>query len=159
MHIGFSLLAAGLVITGVLGTVFPALPGAPLVLAGLWLAAWLEHYERVGLITLGFLAAMTVLTLVVDVAATVLGAKRVGASKLAVLGAALGTVFGIFLGPLGIIFGPFAGAFLGQLMGESGLKEASKVGFGTWLGLLVGTVLKLALVFAMLGLFVTAYFI
>jgi uncharacterized protein YqgC (DUF456 family) len=86
-----------------------------------------------------------------------MGAKRVGAGKLAMLGAALGTVFGgLFFSIPGLILGPFVGAMAGELVRGKELREASKIGFGTWVGLAFGTALKLALAFAMLGIFVLA---
>jgi hypothetical protein len=123
----------------------------------MWLAAWAGHYQLIGVWTLGVLAALTLLSLVVDIAATALGAKRVGASGLAMVGAALGTIFGGLLFSLpGLIIGPFIGAVVGELIRGKHLHEASRVGLGTWIGLAVGTALKLALAFAMLGIFVFA---
>ena len=89
---------------------------------------------------------------------------RVGASRLAMLGAALGALFGIFLGLPGLLLGPFAGAVAGELLHRRNLQagtlgHAAKVGAGTWLGILLGTALKLALAFAMLGLFALAWWL
>ena len=67
--------------------------------AGMWLAAWADGFEFVSGWTIVLLGVLTVLSVVIDVAATAMGAKRVGAGKLAMLGAALGTVFG------GLFFG------------------------------------------------------
>jgi uncharacterized protein YqgC (DUF456 family) len=96
--------------------------------------------------------------MLVDFWAAALGAKRVGASRLALLGALLGTVAGVFLGPVGLFVGPFVGALLGQLLhGRSlagaKLGHAARVGIGTWIGIVFGIALKLMLAFAMLGLF------
>ena len=104
------LLAALLVAIGVAGSVLPALPGVPLVFAGLVVAAWADDFQKVGWFVLSLLALLTVLSFLIDLAATALGAKRVGATRLAVIGAALGTVLGIFLGLPGLLLGPFAGA-------------------------------------------------
>ena len=98
------------------------------------------------------------MSLAVDFWATALGAKRVGASRKAIIGAMLGTFAGLFFGPFGLLLGPFAGALLGELLhrrslGSSDLGDAAKIGFGTWLGILFGIALKLGLAFAMLGLF------
>jgi uncharacterized protein YqgC (DUF456 family) len=152
------LLAAALVLVGLAGVILPALPGLPLVFAGMLLAAWAGDFERIGALTLVVLGLMTVLSLVADFLATAAGAKRVGAGPLAVWGAALGTLAGIFWGPLGLVLGPFVGALLGELWHTRALRRAAHVGLATWLGLLLGTVLKLALAFAMLGLFVLAWF-
>jgi uncharacterized protein len=99
-----------------------------------------------------------VLSLGIDLLATSIGAKRVGASRLAVIGAVLGTFAGLFFGPVGLFAGPFVGALGGELIHGREVRQAAKVGFGTWLGIVFGVVLKLGLAFAMLGLFAFAWF-
>jgi len=153
------LLAAALVLVGLAGAVLPALPGVPLVFGGLWLAAWIDDYARVGGWTLGVLGVLTVLAFVVDFAATALGARKVGASKHAIAGAALGTFVGIFFGLPGLLLGPFAGAVAGELAARGSITHAANVGIATWMGLLFGTLAKLALSLAMVGIFVGAYFL
>ena len=153
----YYLLAGALVVIGLLGVVLPALPGLPLMFAGMWLAAWAGGYDQVGVGTVIMLAVLTLLSVGVDVAAALLGAKRVGASRLALLGAAIGTVAGLFTGFIGIIIGPFVGALVGEWLHGRRLGMAAKVGVGTWLGIVFAAVLKLALDFAMLGIFVFAW--
>ena len=153
------IIAVILVIAGMAGTVLPALPGTPLVFLGLLAAAWADGFQKVGWITLVLLGILTVASLVIDFLATSMGAKRVGASVLAVVGAAIGTVVGIFLGIPGLILGPFIGAVLGEYISRRDLRQAGKVGLGTWLGLVLGSAAKLALTFLMIGLFVAAYFL
>ena len=150
-------IAAILVAVGIAGTILPALPGLPLVFAGMLLGAWAGGFEHVGVPMLVLLGVLTALSLVVDFWATALGARRVGASGKAVAGAVIGTFVGIFFGPLGLLAGPFAGALAGELLHGRDLGQATRVGFGTWLGVVFGTVLKLALAFTMLGLFVLAW--
>jgi uncharacterized protein len=149
--------ALALVVLGIAGAVLPALPGVPLVLAGLFLAAWIDHFQRVGWFTLTLLSVLTVLSFAMDFAAASLGAKRSGASKLAVAGATLGALAGLFFGLPGLILGPFLGAVAGELLARKGRRQAVRAGFGTWLGLLLATAGKLALIFAMVGIFLTAY--
>lgn len=153
------ILAVVCIVAGVAGTVLPALPGAPLVFVGLLLAAWADGFQKVGWFPLVLVGLLTLATLAVDLLATSLGAKRVGASWLALAGAVVGTVVGIFLGLPGLILGPFVGAFAGEYLARRNWRQAGKVGFGTWLGLVLGTAAKLALVFTMLGIFLTAYVI
>lgn len=150
-------LALLLVGIGIAGSVLPALPGVPLVFAGLLLAAWAGGFEQVGAFPLVVLGVLTLLSFVIDMAATAMGAKRVGATKLAVAGAALGTLAGLFLGLPGLILGPFAGAVAGELMSHGQVQQATRAGVATWMGLLFGTLAKLALIFTMLGLFALAY--
>jgi uncharacterized protein YqgC (DUF456 family) len=150
-------LALLLVVAGIAGSVLPALPGVTLVFLGLLLAAWIGDFQQVGPFPLVVLGLLTLLSFVIDLAATALGAKRVGATKLAVVGAALGTLAGLFLGLPGLILGPFAGAVVGELMSHGRVQQATRAGIATWIGLLFGTLAKLALVFTMLGLFALAY--
>lgn len=153
-------LAVVLVLVGIAGVILPALPGLPLVFVGMLLAAWAGDFQKISWITLVVLGLLTVLSLAVDFFATMLGAKRVGASRKALLGAVVGTFAGLFLGgPIGLFAGPFIGALLGELWHSRELGKATKVGLGTWLGILLGTVLKLGLAFAMLGLFAFAWFV
>lgn len=153
------LLAGALVLAGLAGAVLPALPGVPLVFGGLWLAAWIDDYARVSGWTLGVLGVLTVIALGVDFAATALGAKKVGASRQAIAGAALGTFVGIFFGLPGLLLGPFIGAVAGELAARGHVGQAMDVGVATWMGLLFGTLAKLALSLAMVGIFVAAYFL
>lgn len=159
----FYVLAALLVLLGLAGVVLPALPGLPLVYAGMLLAAWADGFERIGALTLVVLGLLTALSVLVDLAATAMGAKRVGASRLALLGAAIGTVAGLFFGLVGVFVAPFIGAVAGELLHRRRLEvhhlgQATKVGLGTWLGILLGVVFKLALASAMIGLFLIAWF-
>ncbi len=160
----YYLLAAGLVLVGVAGTVLPALPGLPLLFAGMLLAAWAGDFQQVGGWMLGLLGVLTLLSLAIDFIATALGAQRVGASRLALIGAVIGTFAGLLFGIIGVFVGPFVGALAGELIhgrgaGAQKLGRAARVGFGTWFGILLGTVLKLGLAFAMLGLFALAWFL
>ena len=156
LHMLLYVVSAILILAGLAGTVLPALPGLPLVFAGMLLAAWADHFTRISGWTIGLLGVLTLVSVAVDVAATALGARRVGAGKLAMWGAAIGTFAGIFFGIPGLLLGPFLGAVTAELVGGRKLAQASKVGFGTWMGLALGTALKIALAFAMLGIFVLA---
>ena len=150
-------LAVILVVLGVLGTVLPVLPGALLVFGGLFLAAWAQDFTRVGAWGLSIIAALLVLAFAVDFFASVLGAKRVGASPKALIGAGIGGFIGVFFGLPGILLGPFIGAVLGELIARGGFAQATKVGIGTWLGLLFAAVAKLVIAFLMIGTFAAFY--
>lgn len=150
-------IAAILVLAGVLGTVLPVLPGALLVFAGLFLAAWAQDFTRVGMWGLAIIGALMALSFAVDLIASMLGAKRVGASPKALIGAAVGGMAGLFFGLPGILLGPFIGAVLGELIARGGFAQAARVGVGTWLGLLVAAVAKLVIAFLMIGTFAAFY--
>lgn len=148
-----------LMIVGTLGIVLPALPGVPLMFAGMVLAASIDDFQKIHWLTVTILGILTVIAFVVDFAASALGAKRVGASARAIWGAVAGTIVGLFFGIPGLLFGPFVGAVIGEMTVHGRLDRAGRVGLGTWIGLVFGTLFKLAIGFAMLGIFVFAYFI
>lgn len=151
-------LAAVLVLVGLAGVVLPALPGIPLMFGGLLMMAWLDGFERIGGVTLGILAALTVLAWLIDFAASVIGAQRVGASTLALFGAAIGTVLGLFGGLIGLLFAPLAGAAVGEYIARRDALQAARVGLATWLGMLLAAVAKVAIAFMMLGIALAAWF-
>ncbi|MEP7042817.1 MAG: DUF456 domain-containing protein [Dokdonella sp.] len=157
LHTLWYVLAGALIVVGFAGTILPALPGVPLVFFGMLLAAWADGFQHVGTLTLIVLGVLTVLALAVDFVAGMLGARRVGASRRAVIGAALGTLVGIFFGLPGVLLGPFVGALLGELVAGGTLRKATGVGVGAWLGFVVGALLKLGVCFAMLGIFAVAF--
>jgi hypothetical protein len=154
------ILASVMVLIGIAGTLLPVLPGAGLVFAGLVLAAYIDGFQKVGWWTLAFLGILTGLAMLIDFLASLAGAKKMGASRLALFGASLGAVVGIFFGLIGVFVGPFVGAVAGELIHRGRLREApaaAKVGLGTWLGLLLGALAKLALAVTMVAVFLAAY--
>ncbi|MFL6550905.1 MAG: DUF456 domain-containing protein [Povalibacter sp.] len=148
-----------LMVVGAAGIVLPALPGIPLMFAGMVVAAAIDDFVRIGWITLAVLGFLTLFSVIIEFAASALGAKQVGASRQAVWGALLGTVIGIFFGIPGLLLGPFVGAVLAELSVHGQLNRAGRVGVATWVGLIFGTLAKIAIAFAMLGIFVFAYFV
>jgi uncharacterized protein YqgC (DUF456 family) len=156
---GYFVFAAILVVLGLAGTILPVLPGTLLVFAGLFVAAWAEDFQRVGAVPLTIIGVLGLLAWGADFVGSLLGAKRVGASPLALVGAAAGGLIGVFFGVPGVIVGPFVGAVAGEWFARGRLRQAGKVGLGTWLGLLVAGVAKVALAFMMIGTFFAAYFL
>ena len=150
-------LAIVLVIIGLAGTVLPALPGVPLIFGGLLLIAYQDGFNKVGVITLVILGVLTILAVAIDYIAAIFGAKRAGASHLAIIGATVGTLLGLFFGFLGLIVGPFVGAAAGEFIARRDAFQAGKVGLATWLGIVIGVAAKLGIAFLMIGIFVTKY--
>jgi len=148
-----------LIIVGVAGTILPALPGIPLIFGGVLLAAWIDDFQRIGALTLVVLAVLAVFGVAVDYVAAALSAQRVGASRQGIIGAALGTLAGIFTGLWGLVFMPLVGAAIGEFLAHRDALRAGKVGAATWFGLLVGTAVKIAVAFTMIGVFVFAFFL
>jgi uncharacterized protein YqgC (DUF456 family) len=152
-------LAALLVALGLAGLLLPVLPGIPLLLAGLVVAAWAEDFERVGWRALVGIALLGLLGSFIDFAAGSFGAKRFGASRAGIAGAALGALLGLFFGLPGVLLGPFLGAIAGELLARRSHQDAARAGVGAALGLAFGAAAKLALAFTMLGVFLLARFI
>lgn len=145
--------AAILILTGLAGAVVPALPGIPLIFAGIWLIAGVDDYRHVGLWWLVGIALVGAIGLTIDLMAGALGTKRVGASRQAVWGALLGTVVGLFFGLPGLLLGPFLGAVLGELSAGSGVLRSTHVGVSASIGLIFGAVVKLVASLTMVALF------
>ena len=152
------MVAALLVMAGIAGLALPAISGAAVLFAGLVLAAWIEDFAYAGVGVLSIIAALAVLTYVVDFAAGMLGAKHFGASRRAMAGAMLGAILGIFFGLPGLLFGPFAGAAIGEFSERHHIGAAGRAGVGATLGLVLGVAAKLALAFSMLAVFAAARF-
>lgn len=153
------ILAILAVIAGIVGTIVPVLPGTPLAFAGLWLIAWLDGYAHVGTATLWLLGALTLLAALVDYVAAALGVKRVGASGLAVTGALVGGLVGLLGGVIGAIVGPILGAMAGEWLSERDHGRALRVGAAAGVSFIVAMALKLGIVFAMLAVFVLAWWV
>ena len=146
-----------LMVVGLLGVVLPVLPGIPLSWLGLFIYALGTGFERISIATVVVFFILTVLTLVLDFAAPVLGAKKYRASKFGVFGAFLGFTVGIFvLGFWGIILGPFIGALLGELIARRKPKQALGSALGTFLGFVVGTLFKVIVILIMAGFFIAS---
>ncbi|ABO50527.1 protein of unknown function DUF456 [Desulforamulus reducens MI-1] len=133
-------------IVGMAGIFLPILPGAPLLLAGMLVYGFFEHFTH---LTWQFFAGQSILVAFVfgiDYLASIWGVKKYGGSKYAVWGSIIGTIMGLFLlGPLGVIIGPFLGAVFGELIVCRNYNQAFKAGLGTLIGFLGGALAKLFL--------------
>ena len=117
-------IAAALMVIGFAGTIVPMIPGLPLIFAGAWLAAFIDHYDEISVMTLVILAVLTVIGLIVDWVAQTLGAQKAG-----------------------------------EFIDHRDLLKSGKVGFATWLGMMIGIVIKLGLAFTMIGIVIAALII
>ena len=134
------LLAILLILIGVSGTLLPALP---FLFAGTWLLAYSQDYLVIGSFSVLIVGLICAFGMAMDFMAGVLGAKYTGASKEALWGAAIGGVAGIFFSIPGMIFGPLLGAALGEFLDKRNLLLAGKVGIGTLIGFILGTIAKI----------------
>jgi hypothetical protein len=156
MSIALWLISIVMVLVGLFGVVLPALPGHMLILAGLLVGAWADHFSRVGPWTLVAIAAIAIASYGVDFVAAALGTRHLGASPRAMAGAAIGTVLGLFAGLPGVILGPFIGAVAGELTANRDLARAGKAGLAAWIGFAIGTAVKVAMAFLMIAIFLAA---
>jgi uncharacterized protein YqgC (DUF456 family) len=149
-------LSIALIVVGLAGTVLPALPGTLFVLGGIVLGAWIDGFTRVGGVTVTVVTMLALLAWVLDYVAGLLGAKKAGASRLAIIGAALGTVVGLFMGLIGVFFMPLVGAAIGEYVAQKDHARAAHVGIATWVGIMAGMVAKVVIAFMMIGAFIVA---
>ena len=149
-------IAIAMIVIGLAGTVLPVLPGVVLIFGGIALAAWIDGFALISLWVVLVLGVLAAVAFAVDYLAAVLGALRAGASRLAVLGAAIGAVVGLFAGLVGVVVLPFVGAVIGEFIAQRDAGRAGRVGLATWIGLAVGTAVKVAIAFTMVGVFVAA---
>lgn len=153
------ILCVALIVAGLAGTVLPVLPGTVLVWGGIVLGAWIDDFQRVGTTTLTVVTVLAALAWALDYVAGLLGARKAGASRQALLGAAIGTVVGLFMGVVGVLFMPLVGAALGEYLAQKDETRAVRVGVATWVGIMLGLLAKVVLAFVMVGLFIAALLI
>jgi hypothetical protein len=153
------LVGLALVALGIAGLVVPALPGALFLVLGVVLIAWAEGFERIGWPTIVIAAVLAALMTIVDWVASLLGAKKMGASAWGLVGAGLGLVLGMFFGLPGILLGPPVGAFALEFAKDPAFKRAARAGAGVALGFLLGTAGKLALAAVLVGVLAWAWFV
>lgn len=149
-------LGAVALVVGIAGVVLPALPGSALLVGGALLIAWAEGFTRVSGWTVAACAALGAVIWAVDFAAAALGAKAFGASRWAVLGAGLGLLVGLSLGLPGILVGPALGAISLEYLRDPDFDRALRAGVGTFLGFVLGSVVKVTLAFVLVGVVVLA---
>jgi hypothetical protein len=148
-----------LAITGLIGSILPMLPGPPLSYMALIVLSFAKDWEPFSATFLITMGALTVLVLVLDYVVPAVTAKKFGASKLGVWGAAIGLLIGFFVfPPFGLFIGGFAGAVVGELiMGREG-GRALHAGWGVFVGNVVNAGLKICLSAIMLFFYVKEMF-
>ena len=142
MEIALLILAFLCMLVGIIGCIIPGLPGTPIAYAGLWIAQITDRVD----FSWQFLLVWGIITVIVSVLDYVVpawGTKRYGGTKWGIWGSTIGVFVGLFFGAVGVIVGPFAGAIIGELLGGKEVREALKAGWGSFVGLLFGTILKL----------------
>lgn len=146
MDLTLAILGMALVLIGFIGSIVPIIPGPPISWAGFLLLKWTDyiHQGAEGYAnTLWILLFFVIVVTVLDYLVPILGTKKYGGSKRGVWGATIGVVVGLFFGPLGIIIGPFLGAYIGEITTGKKEREALRAAWGSFVGFLLGVGLKL----------------
>lgn len=152
-------IAIFLMAIGIVGVFVPFVPGVPLAWLGLLLYAFATHFTAISKTVLLIFLAVVALTSIIDIVAPMIGARRYHASRYGIIGSSLGLMVGLFTsGPLGIIIGPLAGAFLGELMAGKSQYDAAKSAWGAFIGFLAGTLIKLLAILLMGGFLIYSLF-
>ena len=154
MDIILIIIAAFIMVLGIIGSFLPILPG-PLTS---WLGLLVAHCTTAIAMNKSFLITTFLIAIFIwllDYIIPAIGTKRFGGSKFGVIGTSIGLVIG-FLAPIpgGIIIGPFLGALIGELMNKSDIKTATKAAFGSFIGFLTSTFIKFIVAIIYLGFFI-----
>ena len=142
MDIFLLVIAALLILVGIVGCIVPGLPGVPLAYAGLWIAQAAERIDFSWQMLLVW-GIVTIVVSILDYIVPAWGTKQFGGTKYGVWGSTIGVFAGLFFGAIGVIIGPLVGAVIGELIGGKEVAEALRAGWGSFIGLLFGTIIKL----------------
>ena len=142
MDIVLLIIAGVLMIIGIIGCIIPGVPGVPVSYVGMWIA---QATDRVDFswYTLLIWGLVTIAVTIMDYVIPAWGAKKYGGSSYGMWGSTIGVFVGLFFGPLGVLLAPLIGAIIGELINDKDFKSAVKAGWGSFLGLFFGTILKL----------------
>jgi len=141
MEIFWITIGALFILAGIIGSFLPVIPGPPLSYVGLLMLQFTESYR----FSISFLAVWGLIVVVVVTLENILpavGTSRYGGTRYGILGCMAGVVAGLFFPPFGIVIGPLAGAFAGELIAGQKSDTALRSAIGSFIGFFVGTLLK-----------------
>ena len=142
MDIALLVIAFVFILIGFIGCIVPGLPGTPIAYAGLWIAQATDRVDFSWQFLLIW-GVVVVIISVLDYLVPAWGTKHYGGTKWGVWGSTIGVFVGLFFGARGVILGPLVGAIIGELLAGKELQAALKAGWGSFVGILFGTILKL----------------
>ena len=142
MDIALLVIAFDFILIGFIGCIVPGLPGTPIAYAGLWIAQATDRVDFSWQFLLIWGIVVVVIS-VLDYLVPAWGTKHYGGTKWGVWGSTIGVFVGLFFGAIGVILGPLVGAIIGELIAGKELQAALKAGWGSFVGILFGTILKL----------------
>ena len=155
----FAIICAVLMLIGLVGVVLPYLPGIPIAWLGLFIYAIGTGWERISVTTIIVFAALTAVSLILDLVAPILGAKKYKASKWGIIGTSVGLIIGVLIFNIwGIILGPLLGALIGELIAGKTTDQAFKSAVGALVGFIFGSLTKIILILVMAGFFIVSLF-
>lgn len=140
-------IGAILSIIGIIGSFLPVIPGPPLSFIAIMLLHFSDPSNKLSITVLLLLLVATIVITALDYVIPIWGTKKFGGSKYGVWGSTIGLIIGLFFSPLGIVFGPFFGALIGELIAQKNSITAFRSAWGTLVGFLLSTGLKLLFTF------------
>lgn len=149
------ILGISLVIVGLAGSVLPLLPGPPIAYAGLLI----QQFRNPDPFSTKFLliwAGLVVVSLLLDWVVPAWGTKKYGGSKYGIWGSSLGFLLAFWMGPWGVVIGPFLGAFAGEMIAGQTTKKSLRAAWGSFVGFALGSLLKVILCAVMLYYLITS---
>jgi len=147
------------ILIGIAGTIVPLIPGIPLIFIAIASYGWYEGFQTISTKYIVIMAALTLLSLLVEYLGSTMGAKYFGSGKYGVYGALIGTLLGLFIfPPAGLLIGPWVGAIAGEMISGKEFSVAAKTGVGTIIGLFSGIALNLILAVIMFISFLIVVF-
>ena len=138
-----------LIITGIVGSFLPLLPGPPIAYAGMLIQLFREPDPFTTKFILIW-AGIVLFTLILDYLIPLWGTKKFGGTKYGMWGCTIGFLLAFWMGPLGVIIGPFVGAFVGEMIAGQDTRRSFRAALGSFVGFLLGSFLKIVVCFMML---------
>jgi uncharacterized protein YqgC (DUF456 family) len=151
------ILAIAVMLVGLAGVVLPVIPGVPIIFGAAFLYALLTDFSTIGAQTLIIFAVLTVASMVLDWAASVMGVKKMGGSYAGMIGAFIGMIVGLSvpgIGIIGFIIGAFVGAYAMEFLINKDSRVALRAGLGSFLGFLAGGLMKFVIGAIIIGIFI-----
>ena len=137
-------LGAILVIFGIIGSVIPIIPGPPIAFVGMLIAQFSSE-QPFSVDTLILFGGLAVASSIIDNILPIYATKKFSGSKKGVWGSAIGLLIGLFFTPIGIIFGPIIGAYLGEIIDGKSSNDAIRPAIGSFIGFISSIFLRLSL--------------
>jgi uncharacterized protein YqgC (DUF456 family) len=136
------ILSVILIITGLIGSFIPIIPGPITSWFGLFTLSQIKNFPNNNtLLITTFVIGITIFIL--DYFIPIIGSKYFGGSKYGIIGTSIGLLIGLISPvPFGIIIGAFLGALIGEILAGKQLSEGIKPAMGSLIGIITSSVIK-----------------